>query len=86
MSAELATVVASQLGGDLVRATFAGRAIHRDIVYKGSTYLKAMTESRASTVHRSRPWAHSDRGRTKPSGHSGRSRPEDIHDADDLTA
>lgn len=50
MTAELATFVSAQLGGDRVRAMFRGWAIYRDgemvaIVYEGCTYLKATTEA-----------------------------------------
>lgn len=50
MTAELATLVAGQLGGDRVRSMFGGWGIYRDgemvaIVYEGRTYLKATTEA-----------------------------------------
>lgn len=50
MTAELANIVAGQLGGDRIRAMFGGWAIYRDgemvaIVYEGRTYLRATTKA-----------------------------------------
>ena len=90
MTAELATFVAGQLGGDRVRAMFGGWAIYVDgeimaIVYEGRTYLKAMTEAAQAR------FITAGMGPFRPRANQTLRTfweipPEVIHDADDLAA
>jgi TfoX/Sxy family transcriptional regulator of competence genes len=90
VTAELATFVASLLGGDRVRAMFGGWAIYRDgemlaIVYEGRTYLKATTEAAQAR------FIAAGMGPFRPRANQTfrtfwEIPPEVIHDAEDLAA
>lgn len=90
MTAELATFVATQLGGDRVRAMFGGWGIYRDremvaIVYEGRTYLKVTTK--AAQARFIAAGMGPFRPRPKQTFRTfWEIPPEVIHDADDLAA